>query len=184
MFPTEITSFSQMFENYQWLLYLIISILNAVTIYFASLKFVLVLQQSGYRGKRYFSWLSSPYTPYKSRLMLLCLLALLFFCVLSMCFAKVFGNTVASFIGFASYIVFSIAYINTESHINAKVPLKKTRRLVRLAITYMLLLTAVTFGLITLVNYLAFLIGDEVVALLRYSIICILPMAIPYLLQM
>ncbi|MBE7086721.1 MAG: UDP-N-acetylmuramoyl-tripeptide--D-alanyl-D-alanine ligase [Clostridiales bacterium] len=183
MFPTEAISFAQLFEK-SWLIVLIISLGNSVILYFSSLKFLLVLQQSGYRGKRYFNWLSNRDTPYLSRLMLLCLLALLFFCVLAMCFSSVVGNAVGSFVGFASYILFAIAYINTESHVNAKIPLKKTRRLVRLAITYLLVLIALTFGLLTLLNYLAFIIGDEVVALLRFSVICLMPLLTPYVLYL
>ena len=44
------------------------------------------------------------------------------------------------------------------------------------------MLVGISFGLITLLNYLAFVIGDHVVAILRYSVLCLLPIAIPYLL--
>lgn len=92
------------------------------------------------------------------------------------------SKTVACYLGFGSYLLFTISYINTESSVNAKVPLKKTKRLVRLAITYLLVLTVVSFGFITLLNYLAFLIKDEMFAILRFSVICLMPIIIPYLL--
>ncbi len=182
MFPTDVSTFSQFFTGDQLAVFITLSVLNAVLLFFASMKFILVLQQCGYRGKRYFRWLGNKNTPYLSRLMLLCMLGFLFFCVLNTCFSPLAGQTGASYIGFASYLLFSLLYINTESSVNAKVPLKKTKRLVRLCITYCLVLGAFTFGLITLLNYLSFLIKDEMFALLRFSIICAMPILMPYLL--
>ena len=190
MFPTSVTIFKDLFVGNQLAIYLIISIANAVILFFASMKFLLVLQQCGYRGKKYFKWLSNKDTPYMSRLMLLCLLGFLFFCVLNICFSplavrlggELLGNSLASYFGFASYGLFTLLYVKTESSVNAKVPLKKTKRLVRLCVTYLLVLIVVSFGFLTLVNYLAFLIGDSVTALLRYSLICVMPILTPYLL--
>ena len=152
MFPL-VENFSELYTTPQVLLYLALSVGNAILLFFCSMKFLLVLQQSGYQGRRYFKWLDNKNTPYLSRLMLLCLLGFLFFLVMNTCFSSVLATflesytakTVASYLGFASYLLFTISYINTESSVNAKVPLKKTKRLVRLAITYLLVLVAVTF---------------------------------------
>lgn len=183
MFPLSVEKFSELFSKEQVWLYLGISFINALLLFFASMKFLLALQQSGYKGNRYFTWLASKETPYLSRLMLLCLLGFLFFCVLNTSFSAVITNvSVLSFFGFLSYITFTLLYIKSESSINAKVPLKKTKRLVRLCITYVLLLTAVSFGFITLLNYLAFLIKSEMVALLRFALICGMPILTPYIL--
>ncbi len=189
MFPL-VENFSELYTTTQVLLYLALSVGNAILLFFCSMKFLLVLQQSGYQHKRYFKWLDNKNTPYLSRLMLLCLLGFLFFCVMNTCFSSVLATfldattskTVASYLGFGSYLLFTISYINTESSVNAKVPLKKTKRLVRLAITYLIVLIAVSFGFITLLNYLAFIINDEMFAILRFSIICVMPIIIPYLL--
>ena len=190
MIPTSVSSFKELFTGEQILVYIILSVVNALIIFLASMKFILVLQQCGYRGKKYFNWLSNRDTPYMSRLMLLCLLAFLFFLVLNICFSPMTNNlfgtdnglSVASYLGFASYILFSFLYIKTESSVNAKVPIKKTKRLVRLCITYCILLVVITFGLIVLINFLAFVIDNEVVALLRFSILCGMPILIPYIL--
>ena len=182
MFPTSLTHFSQVFSSPNIIVYVVFSLLNGVMLFFASLKFILVMQQSNYKSKRYFKWLGSKETPYLARLMLLCLLGLLFFCVLCICFAPVVGNTVASYIGFIAYALFTILYINTESSVNAKVPLKRTKRIVRLSIVFALLLSSVTFGLMVLLDYIAYLIGTEVVGILRYCIICGLPILTPYIL--
>lgn len=182
MFPTDATSFSELLSTNQIFLYVALSLANGLILFFSSMKFLLVLQQCGYHGTRYFKWLGNKDTPYLRRLMLLCLLALLFFCVLNTCFEPLVQPTVASYVGLFSYVLFSITYIKTESRINAKIPLKKTRRLVRLCITYSIFLSAVTFGFIVLVNYLSFIIDDTVVALLRYSLLCALPILTPFIL--
>ena len=182
MFPLDASSFGELFLNGQIAIYIGMSALNALLLFYASLKFLLVLQQCGYKGKRYFRWLSNRETPYLSRLMLLCLMGFLFFMVLNMCFSPLIGETWAQYIGFASYLLFTVLYIKSESSVNAKVPLKKTKRLVRLCMTYALVLTLVTFGFITLLNYLALVIDASVIALLRYSLICGMPILTPYLL--
>ena len=189
MYPLNVEKFSALFTGEQILVYVTLSVLNATLLFFASMKFLLVLQQCGYKGKRYFKWLSNKNTPYLSRLMLLCLLAFLFFCVLNMCFAPLMarlfgdnGKTVGSYIGYVSYLLFAILYINTESSVNAKVPLKKTKRLVRLCVTYWIFLVLATFAIITLFNLLAFLIKSEVFAQLRHAIICGMPILLPYIL--
>ena len=182
MFPLDALKFSELYSGDQLLTYLLMSFLNAVIILLSSMKFILVLQQCNYRGKRYFKWLSHKDTPYMSRLMLLCMMALFFFCILNMTFVSMLGNAFASYVGLCSYILFAIMYINTEKNINAKIPLKKTKRLVRLCITYFIICFALTFGMITLFNYLAFVIDNEVFAILRFSIICLLPLLIPIVL--
>ena len=182
MFPLDVSKFSELYTGDQLLTYLLMSLLNAIIILLSSMKFILVLQQCNYRGKRYFKWLSHKDTPYMSRLMLLCMMALFFFCVLNMTFVSMLGNAFASYFGLCSYILFAIMYINTEKNINAKIPLKKTRRLVRLCITYFVLCFALTFGLITLLNYIAFAIGNEVFAILRLCFLCLLPLLIPIIL--
>lgn len=184
MFPTDAISFRELFSGQQIYVYLGMSALNALLLFFATMKFLLVLQQCGYHGTRYFRWLGNRETPYLSRLMLLCLLGFLFFCVLNTCFAPIpiIGTTGGSYIGFISYALFTILYIKSESSVNAKVPLKKTKRLVRLCITYCIVLFSFTFGLIVLLNYIAYSIGTELVALLRYSVICLMPLITPHLL--
>lgn len=182
MFPLDLENFSELFSGKSLIFLITASVINAVLLFFASLKFILSLQQSGYRGKRYFKWLSNPETPYLSRLMLLCLMGFFFFCVLNMCFVPMVGVEKASYIGFVSYLLFTGMYIKTESSINAKVPLRKTNRIVRLSITYILLLVAVSFGCLVLINYFAFLIADQTSAALRYSLICLMPILLPYLL--
>lgn len=182
MFPVGIEKFSDLFSGATLWITIAISVANGLVLMFASMKFLLALQQGGYRGRRYFKWLLSSETPYLSRLMLLCLLGLLFFCVLNMCFTSVVGETVVSYLGFLSYGLFIGLYIDSESSVNAKVPLKKTKRLIRLCITFTIVLTLFTFGALTLLNFIAYSIGDTVVGILRFAPLCLIPLLLPYLL--
>ena len=189
MLPAFVTEFSQTFTGFQLPAYIIISVLNALLLFYASMKFLLVFQLSGYKGKKYFKWLTSADTPYLSRLMLLCLLGCLFFCVMNLSFVPVFttvvgdmGSSFASYVGFISYALFSLIYIKSESAINAKVPLKKTKRLVRLCITYVLLLCLLTFGIVVLLNYIAYLFGSELFSIIRFAFVCGMPILMPYVL--
>ncbi len=181
MFPFDVNSFSQIYTKGNIIIYLCISVMNAVLILCASMKFILVLQQCGYRGKRFFKWLGNKDTPYMSRLMILSMMAILFFCVLNMCFEPLFSDSsTAVYLGFVSYVFFSIIYIRTESSVNAKIPLRKTKRLVRLCITYFLLIAVFTFALIAVANVLAIIINAHVFDLLRFAFICGMPMLIPF----
>ena len=182
MFPLDAVTFYELFLDGQLWIYVGMSLSCALVLFFASSKLLLVLQQSGYRGGRYFKWLKNPKTPYLSRLMLLCLLGFLFFLVLTICFKPILGNTIASYVGFLSFFLFIGIYINTENAVNAKMPLKRTKRLVRLCITYVIVLAAISFGFITLFNYITYKVHSEILAVLRYALICFLPILTPFIL--
>ena len=174
-------------ELYQWkylTIYLAISALNTVLLLFSSSKFLLAFQQCGYKKREYSKWFMSRNNAYILRLGVLCVLAIMFFCVLCTTFAGIVGVFAASYTGFASYILFVAVYINTERHVNAKVQLKKTRRMVRLCVTYCLFLFAMTFGVLTLANFIAFLVRSEILALLIMSVICLTPLIAPLILML
>lgn len=181
MYPIDLTSFSQAFQGFNLVVYLCFSLINGVLLFFASLKFILSLQQCGYKHKKYFGWLKNKNTAYLTRLMLLFMLSFLFFCILALCFEPLLSEEISSYFGFCSYLFFMFLYINTESSVNAKVPLKKTHRIVRLSVTYVFLLSLCTFLLMALLDYVAFKSNIAVIALLRYAPICVMPMLTPVL---
>lgn len=176
------TSFASYLNNFNLIAYIVVCVLNGIFLFFASLKFLLSMQQSGYKNKRFLSWLTDKHNSYLSRLMLLCLLGFLFFCLLSMVFSPIVGDFASSLIGFISYFLFTSLYIKAEQSVNKKAPLKKTKRLVRLSIEYILLLSAVTFAFAVFFDLIAYLIKDNVVFLLRYSLICGMPILLPFIL--
>lgn len=184
MFPLDAQSLSELVGGTNLIINWSLCVAVSALLFFSSLKFLLVLQQSGYRGKKYFKWLSSPETPYLKRLMLLCLMALLFSCILSITFAPLCGETASSYIGISAFILFTALYINTEHSINVKVPLKKTKRLVRLCITFIIVLLAFTYLYITLINVLAYAIGSTVFAIMRFALLSALPILLPFIMAL
>ena len=165
--------------------YLIIALLNTVLIFFASQKFFLAMQQVGYKGYRYIKWLFSKKNQYLTRLMLLSLLGFMFFMVLAITFAPIVGRRVAPYIGFIAYIFFTVVYINAERHVISKVPLKITRRMVRLMITYVLVTFAVTLLIVLLcnaINYELSKLSFDVFLTLKYSLIALSPLLAPFVL--
>ncbi len=172
-----------MFSTPQILVMLGISILSGILLLYCSMKFLLVFQLGGYRFEKYFKWLNNSETPYKARLSLLCLLGFMFFCVIGVAFLPIYPNeNVNCYFGFVAYIVFLSVFINTEKSVNAKVPLKITKRLFRLILTYIVFLIGANFGLMCLLNVIAGAIDDNIVSVLRFSIICFIPFIIPYIL--
>ncbi len=174
--------FSDIFSRQNLIIYIVTSVLNGILLYFMSLKFLLVLQQSGYSGKRYFKWINGNKKSYLARLMLLSLLGFLFFCVLNTCFSSIFDIEISSYVGFVAYLLFGVSYVKTESAVNAKVPLSKTKRLVRLAITFVLVLMGATFGMMVLVNVLSRATTSQIIFVLRNSLVCLMPLLTPFLL--
>lgn len=173
-----------MFSTEWIIVHLVLCALNSLVLMFSSVKFILAMQQSGYNTKRFYKWLKSPETPYLSRLMLLCLLGFLFFLVLNTCFSPLVGVEAGSFIGFVSYFMFLFLYIKSESAVNAKIPLRKTRRLITLCVTFTILLAVCTFFLIILFNYIAYILQNEMIAILRYCLICAMPILLPFILYL
>jgi len=80
--------------------------------------------------------------------------------------------------------MFLFLYIKSESAVNAKIPLRKTRRLITLCVTYTLLLAVFTIALIILFNYVAYILQNEMLAILRYALICGMPILLPFILYL
>lgn len=175
-------SFGELFQPKFLAVYLSICLLNTALLLFSSSKFLLAFQQCGYSERSYLKWFRSKQNPYIMRLLLLCMLGFMFFCVLATTFAGVVGEVASSYVGFASYVIFVVIYINTEQHVNEKIKLRKTRRMIRLCVAYSILLYAMTFGVITLANLIAYALKSEIFALIMYSFICITPLIAPFIL--
>ena len=168
-----------------WLTTLIIAIVNTLFLFFASGKFLLAMQQCSYRNGRYFRWLYSKKNQYLSRLMLLSLLGFLFAMLLGPTFASIMPIKYAQYFGFLSYAFFIVVYIHTERHVTAKLPLKITKRMLRLTIVNFLITFAVSFAITLGLTYSGK--GDmtsfgRVYTLLKYSFIALTPLLAPFIL--
>lgn len=176
-----------MFGLTNTLVYIAISVLNAILLFFASGKFLLGMQQLGYKGYRYIRWVLSRKNTYLSRLYLLSLLGFLFFMILGITFAPVVGDKFYSYTGFVAYIFFISVYIGTEKNVNEKLPLKKTRRLIRLEVVYTILLALLSFALVLLINAIGLSFTgktEEVYDILKYAFVALTPMFVPFILYL
>ena len=180
MLPTDFSVFSEQFSGVSLLSLLAVTLLFAALSFFAARRFLLIAQQTHYNPKAVYKWYRAAGLSYKNRLMLLSLMSFLSFSLICSCFIPAFGGGVAAFTGFASFIAFTVMYIKTESSTAVKIPLRKTGREIRLAVTLCALFAAFYFGVSVLLDFLAYAINSEIVAVLRYAPLTLSPMLIPY----
>ncbi len=161
---------------------LFIAIGNALLMFFASFKFIQTLQQSGYDGKGYFTWLLRKDNIYQLRLVIVSILGVLAFMIFNIA-AMIFIESVwVIYIGFAFYIFFFIIYIKKDRTVKSKVPLVKTNRVKRLLVTFVLLSFFISLLGLTIVNAVAvFGDSDTLLYKLRYGVICFSPMLLPFI---
>lgn len=157
-----------------------LSVLNTVFMYFASFKFVQTLQQTGYDGRGYLSWLRRKDNIYMLRLIIVSILSILAFLIFNIAVMIFWESYFAVYCGFIFYVLFFIVYIGKDRKVKSKVPLVKTRRVVRLLVTFVFVTLLLTMLLLTLVNFAAvFLDEDSLVYKLRYGLLCLTPMLLP-----
>ncbi len=168
---------------------ILISLLNGVLVLFASQRYMLALQQFGYDGKKYYKWLYNKENNQLSRLTLLCLMCFLFFCVWSLSLTMFFRKTtdpnlksLPAYLGFLVYLLFMFAYIKTERSVRRKMPIKGTKRIVRLGTMHVVLTMISTLIVCFAVNGISYLIRNEIVYILRYVFISFIPVLAPFIL--
>ncbi len=152
---------------------------------FASGKFLLALQQLGYRGHRYYRWLYSKRNPYRARIMLLSLLSFLCYTVIGITFVDIVPEWLAPYFGFIAPVFFICAYIHTESSVNVKISLKITRRMLRQILTYVIVLFAVMLGATCFLTAFSNIFdgaGGKIFDVLKFSLLSFMPMLAPLLL--
>ncbi len=180
MLPSEFNSFSDLFGVPYIFFPVVVSVLTTAIIFLSSAKFLLVAQQTGYSPRALKTWYDSVGANYKNRLMLLSLMSFLAFCLVSSCFIPVTGESAAAFFGFVPFVLFTAIFIKTERGANVKLPFKKTGRAIRLCVTYCVALFVTCLLLCFIADSIAYLVKNDVVALLRYCVIAFIPMIFPF----
>ncbi len=180
MLPSEFNSFSDLFGAPYIISPLIVSVLTTAIIFLSSAKFLLVAQQTGYSPRALKIWYDGAGANYKNRLMLLSLMSFLAFCLVGSCFVPVTGESVAAYFGFVPFVLFTAIFIKTERGANVKLPFKKTGRAVRLCVTYCVVLLVTCLLFCFFADVIAYLVKNDVVALLRYCVTAFIPMIFPF----
>lgn len=180
MFPTEFNSFAELFAFPYAIIPLVASAAIAALLTLASSRFLLIAQQTGYKPDRLSRRYKTSGAGYKNRLMLLSLMSFLSFCLVAACFIPAAGEGASSLVGFSTFILFLALYIKTEAGVAAKLPLKKTGRLIRLSVTLFFVAFVLCLFICFVADSIAFLIKSDILAVLRFSILTFTPMLLPY----
>ncbi len=180
MFFTNVTSYKDLLSTNVILTFSIIALINTFITLLLSYRFFQVLQQCGYKGADYYKWSFVKGNAKIKRLLSLSFLSILGFLLTNMAFAFLRAPYI-SFFGFIWYIFFIIIYQIGESKKPNKVPLVKTRRMIRLMITFSILSLLLNLSLSCLANLITISTQNDLFALFRYSILCVMPLLVPYL---
>lgn len=149
-----------------------LSIVNSGLLTFSSSKFLQVIQQAGYDMKGYGTWLRGTRYKYVSRLFNLSLLSVACSLVTNALFDVYHSKAIYSYLGLIFYFYFSAVFILFLIREPNKMPLVKTKRISRTI--------GVLFVLYFLATFMLIAISTEYLAILRFGIITLTPLLVPY----
>ncbi len=144
-----------------------------------ALRLAALLQQSGYRARRFFKWYFSKGNIQRKRLSLLSLSLVLLTALFDLCFSFL-GHFIACLLSAAPFFGLIILYLWSEKRYALKVRPKRSARFVRLALAHYILLTALCAGLGFGLGAAAIAVGSEWFSLFAYVPFALLPMALPF----
>ena len=179
-FPLGSENYRQLFSASTVIGFLIVGAINACLMVLISYKFFQTMQQCGYKGKDYLKWLARKDNIYLTRLCMLSILSILGFMLINMALLFL-DHPIVKFSGFIVYFLFLLVYFRGERKRKDKLPLVKTKRMVRLVITFSLLTVIFSFALSVIVNLIAIPFRDNLLANFRYAVLCLCPIVVPYL---
>ncbi len=170
---------SDVFTYMHLIAYFAISVFNALLLLLISVKFLQIMQQSGYEGFGYFKWLRRRDNVYLTRLATLSMLSLLAFLIFNIIFAFA-DRAWVFYIGFVFYVLFSLKYYVSDKKRKKKIPLIRTARMNRLITVYFFLLLLLTFASLILLNTIAYFArANTLLVRIRFAPICIMPFGVP-----
>ncbi len=139
----------------------------AVLLLIVSFRLAALMQQCGYRGRRFLKWYVSKNNLTRKRLSLLCLALVLLTALFNVCFSFL-GDKYANLISAAPVLLLFALYLFSEKKYALKVSAKNSARLVRLKIADGILICAFSIGLSFGLYSISLAVGAEWFALLRF----------------
>lgn len=176
----ELKTIRDMFTLYRLLGFCLIGFVNAVLMIVISYRFFQAIQQSGYKGGPYLKWLKKRDNVYLTRILMTSMLSILGFLLVNMALSFI-DHFIIKYLGFICYFIFFAIYLKGERKRKSKTPLVLTKRMLRLIITFMVLTVLLSLLLIFAVNSIAIPLRNNMLADFRYAILCLSPIAVPYL---
>lgn len=139
------------------------------------------LQQFNYNGKNYAKWLAKKGNMTCSRFNLLAFLTLLSSATLAVAFS--FTKTWAAYISLIPYPLFFALYFYADKRA-LKVPLTVTPRVKRIYLVEYILFIIITAVLVLGVNVVVYVCKIELISILRYLPLAIIPVLIPFVVRL
>ena len=127
---------------------IVLTLVNAIFMCFASYKFFQVLQLGGYSNRAYGHWLRDTKAKWISRTLMLFFMTCVCIVVCNVLFGSFSDQKLYGYIGLVFYFVFLIFFIVSMYKVPQKTPLKLTKRMWRLIILYFFLMLILSFGLL------------------------------------
>ncbi|MBQ9729404.1 MAG: UDP-N-acetylmuramoyl-tripeptide--D-alanyl-D-alanine ligase [Clostridia bacterium] len=151
--------------------------------FFATLKMLGVLQQGGYYNRALFKWLKKKDNLYAETLSLWSGLTLLACSLVIACFFFL-GAKITGLLSAIPFLFFALLYARADSKRALKVPLKRTERVKRLSVCYLVVLLLSSYLLIALFTFIKSVVANSVYNYLCYLPFCFFPLLTPVLLAL
>ncbi len=149
----------------------------------ASVKSAGAMQQSGYKGGRFLSWLSAKENMLFNRLCVLALCLALTCGISALCFSFL-GVKAALLVSAVPFIGLMLCYLTADRKYALKVQVQWTSRLKRLFVLYAFLVACVTYILIAVLGFLSKVNGSQTYALIAYVPFALSVILLPFLLAL
>lgn len=153
---------------------IVASLLIAGALSATYVRFLGILQSSGYSNKKLFAWAGKKNNAALSRLVLLFMLCALSHGVIALCFS--FAGKWAAVAALSAYLLFLILYIVADKRLALRSPVSFTPRLKRLYVVCVFITAVLVYLCITLLNFADYIWGNNVFNLLRYLPLSIFPL--------
>ena len=156
-------------------------LLCACFLFLANLRLIGALQQAGYKNGGFLAWLKRKENLQRSRLALWAGMAFASCAVFGVCFSFL-GEGVALILQAVPFFLFCGLYLLAEKKYALKVPLKKTARVVRLSVVYVLFLLCFAYIFVAILNFIRVAVNVPWYTLFAYTPFAVYIVLTPYIL--
>ena len=161
------------FSNPNFYILVGLSFINMIFMCFVSHKFLHIMQLSGYRVNKYWSWVKDTKAKWISRIAMLSLLSFIAMFVCNILFRNYGQYELLTYLGLVFYFWFMLVYIVNMKNVPEKKRLVLTKRVYRIYSVVGFFILLITFGLV--------LLSFELDTIFRFSLIAITPICLPVL---
>lgn len=133
-----------------------------------------ILQSAGYSCKKLFGWAAKKGNLTFGKHVLLAMLCALSSAVISLCFS--FAGEWSAVCGLAAFVIFFPLFIWADNRVALRIPVTFTPRLKRLTAVLVVIIAALVYVFVCLLNFADFVWGNSVFTILRYVPLAVFPL--------